>query len=115
MELVPWQQVVLDTLRELSDASFQERVWIRGEGDENSSPIEVVNQLFDDSGLSDLLDRGTVFSERADGMLKELSAYIDTIDFERSAGALLADERWQELRQLAAQTRREVIKVLDRL
>jgi hypothetical protein len=61
---------------------------LSGEGDENSSPTEVVNQLFDDSSLSNLLERGTVISMRADSMLRELSACIDAIDFDRSTGAL---------------------------
>jgi hypothetical protein len=47
-------------------------------------------------------------------MLKELGERADALDFDQSAGALLADERWQEIRQLAAQARREVMEVLDR-
>jgi hypothetical protein len=80
MKLEPWQTMVLETLRELSDASLQERVWLRGEGGEVSSPTEVVNQLFDDSGLSDLLEGDLVFSEEADFALRQLSEHVDTIN-----------------------------------
>jgi hypothetical protein len=114
MKPEPWQQLVLDTLRELSDASFQEQVWLRREGGEISSPTEVVNQLFDDSGLIDLLGGSDiVFSERADSKLKQLSAYVGTIDFEQSVEDLLSDDRWQQVRHLASQARSEVNDALD--
>lgn len=108
MRLEPWQQMVLDTLYELSDASFQERAWLHCSDDEVSSPTETVNQLFDDSGLSELLERGIVFSENADSALKQLSQLIDTIDFEQPIEVLLVDVRWPEVRQLAFQARNEV-------
>jgi hypothetical protein len=110
----PWQRMVLDTLRELSDASFQERVWLRCESGEMSSPSETVNQLFDDSGLVDLLERDAAFSGEADVALRRLGALADTIDFEQPIEDLLVDTRWLELRQLAAQALSEVSRVLNR-
>jgi hypothetical protein len=107
LKLEPWQQLVLDTLRELSDASFQTRVWVRCEN-EISSPTEAVNQLFDDSGLGDLLEGELVFSEKADLLLKELSRHVDTINFEQPIEELLSDDRWPKLRQLAADAMSEV-------
>ena len=108
MQMEPWQRLILEALQELSDASFQDRAWRRREGSEISSPNEVVNQLFDDSGLGDLLEDGLVFSEQADSTLQQLSRYIDTIDFERPVDDLLVDERWTKVRELAAQARAEV-------
>lgn len=112
MEVKPWQRLVLDALRELSDPSFQVRVWLRREGEEISSPGETVNQLFDDSGLGDLLEDGLVFSEEADSALRKLGKYVDTIDFERSVAEILADGRWQEVRQLASKAMSEVSRAL---
>lgn len=108
MKLEPWQRLVLDSLRELSDASFQTRVWLRREGEEISSPTETVNQLFDDSGLGDLLEGELVFSEKADSLLKELSRHVDTINFEQPIEELLFGERWLRLRQLASDAMSEV-------
>lgn len=112
IHMEPWQQLVIDALDELCDGSFQERVWLRREGDGISCPVETVNQLFDDSGLSDLLDDGVVFSDVADATLKRLGELIDTIDFRRPIEELLADPDWQRLRQLAFQARREVSAAL---
>lgn len=114
MQLEPWKQMVLDSLEELSDASFQDRAWIRRDGPEISSPSEAVNQLFDDSGLSDLLENGVVFSAQADLTLRQLSKYVDALDFEQSAEALLDDVRWSKVRELASQARREVEAALHR-
>ena len=113
MKPEPWQQLVIDTLKELSDESFQERAWVRGEGDGISSPLETVNQLFDDSGLGDLLVAGGAFSDGADMALRKLGNLVDAIDFERPIEDLLADSNWLKLRLLAAQAMHEVKKSID--
>lgn len=98
----------MESLRELSDRSFQERVWVRREGGEISSPAETMNQLFDDSGLGDILERGQAFSANADAALRQLSKVAETIDLEQPIDALLAGNRWQEIRQLAIQAMKEI-------
>lgn len=101
-----------DALHELSDASFQERVWLRGEGGEVSSPSEAVNQLFDDSGLGDLLEGGLVFSEKADATLRRLGEHMSKINFDQPVEDLLADRHWLKLRELSLQARHEVESAL---
>ena len=108
MPVEPWQRLVLECLQELSDASLQDHAWPN-----SSSPSETVNQLFDDSGLGDLLETGVVFSEQADATLRQLSEYVDAIDFECSVEDLLADQRWSKVRELASQARREVDAALQ--
>lgn len=108
MKLEPWQEMVVSTLVELSDVSFQERVWVRHEGGEISSPSESVNQLFDDPGLGDLLEAGHVFSNQADRNLRRLSICVDSVDFDKPIESLLVDERWLNVRQLAWQALQEV-------
>ncbi|MCX5742961.1 MAG: hypothetical protein NT062_10745 [Proteobacteria bacterium] len=112
VEMESWQRMVVDCLRDLSDAALQNRLWGDSEP-KQPSPTEIVNQLFDDSGLGDLLDAGPVFSPEADLILKGLSLHIDSIDFDQSIEDLLADERWIGARQLAATALRAVDAVLE--
>lgn len=97
------RQQVLECLRELADAEFQERVWVRGEGPEVSSFSELVSQLFDDTTLGDRLESGeTVFGRDADAVLNELSLLLDCFDANIDPDALLRHPRWTTVRQVAA-------------
>lgn len=48
MTLSVWTKSIIETLKELSDSEFQQRVWIKGKGPEVSSFDEAINRLFDD-------------------------------------------------------------------
>jgi hypothetical protein len=113
MDLEPWQRLIIEALFELSDSSFQERVWLSQLGSEISSPGETVNQLFDDSGLGDLLSSGSVFSIKADFILRQMGVLIDTIDFEQSIEVLLVDKKWLEIRSLADKALNEINSILE--
>ena len=70
---------VLDNLQYLSDADFQERVWVKGLGPEVSSFTEAVCGLYDDSGLDDRLSdpkHRPVLSEDIDSDLEKLSQIL---------------------------------------
>ncbi len=84
-------EVILWSLEELSDPREQERLWLAtgGDGGEVSSPVEVVEQLFTDSGLRHALEwawrqrRGgrdvpdtTVFTHDIDRRLIELGELL---------------------------------------
>lgn len=99
------RQQVLICLRELSDPEFQERVWLRGEGPEVSSPAELISQLYDDTALGELLDTSEtepVFSRDADTILIELSLLLDEIDPYMDIAELLHHPKWAKVRALAA-------------
>ena len=91
-------------LRELADPDFQQRVWVRGEGTEESGPSEVVSQLFDDTGLGDLLERSKrpVVSKEADPVLRELGSRIEKVDLRTDVRELLDQQQWRRIRALAA-------------
>lgn len=109
----PWQALILETLQELTDVAFQTEVWLRGERPGVvSSPIETVNELYDDSGLGDLLEKGHVFSEPADSTLRSLHSLIHTFDLSHSA-RFLADPRWDMVRKLAATALAQVREALE--
>ena len=56
MESDLWLKKMGDVLREFSSREFQERVWLKGLGPEVSSYEEAMCRLFDDLGLSRLVD-----------------------------------------------------------
>ena len=94
---------IVECLRELGDAEYQQRVWIRGEGDEVSSFAEATCRLFDDTGLGDLLEkRDTVISPEADAVLSRLSDSLDSFD-EMTDEQILRSRRWPAVRRLALQ------------
>jgi hypothetical protein len=63
---------VLKALSEIADHRYQEKVWMASEGPEISSLVEAASQLFDDSGLGNVLGRQTVYSTEVDELLANL-------------------------------------------
>ena len=109
----PWQALVLESLDELTDVEFQTEVWLRGSRPGVvSSPIEAVCGLFDDSGLGDLLEKGSVFAEPADSTLRRLDALIHTFDLGHCK-QLLDDPRWDTVRKLAVIALAQVREALE--
>ena len=109
-----WQETVIQSLEELSDRSRQRTFWVdRARGD-FPSPAEVLCELFDDTGLSEMLALGTVFSEEADASLRSLSEKADSITLDKAPDDLLEDSEWFELTQLASRARILVVGALDR-
>lgn len=100
---------VLDCLGQLADPEFQERVWVRGQGPEVSSYVEVVCQLFDDTGLGDLLDDGAAeaaFGSEAVGELLRLRQLVDSIPSGVDAASLVRLPAWEETVRVAGRARR---------
>jgi hypothetical protein len=95
---------VLECLRQLADPEFQARVWVRGEGPEVSSYVEVACQLFDDTGLGDLLEHGTadaVIGSEAVGELLRLWQLVDSIPSGVDAASLARLPAWKEIVRVA--------------
>jgi hypothetical protein len=90
--------LVVRGLHELCDQTVWER-W---------SPTEIVCELFDDSGLAGLLERGAVFSGEADNLLRALGEKVTQVDLDQPPEALSRDPRWQEIQALARATLRLV-------
>lgn len=82
---------VIVSLAELASPLFHERVWTRPSTEWESSYIECLSRLFDDSGLQDALRRGAVFGEEVDGLLRTLDELTDGIDFRRSEEQIISD------------------------
>ena len=77
------------------------------------SPSELVCQLFDDSGLDDLLRSGAVFSEPVDELLRELSNSVETLDLGKPAAERVADEEWIAIADRAKDALQKVRSILD--
>jgi hypothetical protein len=95
--MIDLRQAVVDGLRELSDIDLQRRSWVEGLGGRLPSPVELVCQLFDDSGLGDLLDIGRVFSVESDGALKELGRRVSLVNMDQPLDDLLEDPDWHRV------------------
>lgn len=107
MSLTAWQETVVACLRELSDTKQQKRSWIDKDRACFPSPEELVCQLFDDSGLGDLLEAGDVaFSPECDALLGELGRKIDDVRLDQPVASLIEDRAWREVRSLAKEALR---------
>lgn len=104
---------VLACLGELSSRKFQERAWLAENGPCVSSFPELVSQLFDDTGLSDVLG-GEHLEETvgAEGViaLKELDAAIVGVEASLAPAALIAHPSMERVRQCAC----HALEVLER-
>lgn len=88
---------LLECLCQLASSSFQERVWVRGEGPEVSSYPELACQLFDDTALGDILASGTtcdVFGAEAAAELQRLAGLIEGLPARLEPRSLRRDPAW---------------------
>lgn len=101
------RDLVKESLAELADVSYQERLWFGDAGELIGSLDEAMSQLFDDSGLGAALDAGTadspVFEPAIDANLRQLDRLLQQLaQGLRSPSELMADERMQTVRGLAS-------------
>ena len=111
MSLTTWQQTVVDCLRELSDTEQQKRSWLDKDGTEFPSPEEIVCQLFDDSGLGDMLEAGEAFSPECDALLGELRRKVAGMRLDQPVSALLEDHAWREIGSMAKAALRKIERI----
>ncbi len=99
-----YKENVIAALRKLTDSDFQKQAWLASSGPMVSSFIEDVCQLFDDTGLGDAFRSGqSVFGEKADQALHELSDIIDKVNYKVPPQELLDDPLVQKVREKAAE------------
>ena len=111
MSWVPWQQMVLSCLRDLSDTEQQRQTWLNMNGGDLPPPGELVCQLFDDTGLDEELEIGTAISPECDVVLRELGRKLDDIDFDQPTRMLLKDPAWHEAGSMAA----TAVRIMERI
>jgi hypothetical protein len=91
---------VVESLRRLSDRKYQQE-WLGTNLAVDSSFVESVNILFDDSGLQESLENGTVFGEAIDEHLRQLGDELDLIDEDQPVESLLRDPQLSRVSELA--------------
>jgi hypothetical protein len=104
---------LIEALRHLSNAEFQRRAWLASEGPVVSSFCEDVEQVFDDTGLSDVLNSGRrppELDERTLSILKDLSLAVDQVDDSVAPELLLRDQNVERVRQLAARALAQLLQ-----
>ena len=113
MSLVPWQQQVVECLRELSDIDLQKRAWLEGMYELCPDPVELLCQIFDDTGVLAELDARQAFSPKCDALLRKLHRMTNEVDVERPPECLLEDPKWKEVTSMAKIALDEITKLSD--
>ena len=114
MKAQDWIAGFIQSLEEASNIDRQRSAWV-GRRDPNfPAPAELVCQLFDDSGVDDLLAEGVVFSEATDALLRRLSSLAADLDLNGPPEVLLSSEGWggfaREAARVLALVREELAK-----
>lgn len=113
MKKQSWHNEFFQSLAELANVEAQQQEWLAGGGASLPAPSELVCQVFDDSGLDNLLANGQVFSSAADAVLREMSDLVTKIDLEQDPENILRDARWLELTTLAEKAVKLVSEVIE--
>lgn len=93
--------LIKESLAELADAEYQERVWL-GTSNEVGSPGEALAQLVDDSGLGDALEAGsTIYDSFIDEGLEALIRALASVADGRPPADVLSDPAMHDIRRLA--------------
>jgi hypothetical protein len=106
MDRETWIQRIASSLWTLGDANFQERSWVRAEGDEVSSFDEALCAL-SDFDLEGFAARCAHWEFPEDLSSKLLDYWSDLKDYAHRLGpypspeVVLGDSRWRELRDRA--------------
>jgi hypothetical protein len=99
------EDIALSGLRELADAAYQERVWVKGSATEVSSLNEAVATLFDDSGLDVALEKNVVtFTPEIDAELRDLRSMLRAClnrQSRQTAEDLINSSEWNLVRERA--------------
>lgn len=102
MTMEPWHAGFLESLEAAADLHGQRTAWVDRTNTQFPDPVELMCQLFDDSGVFDLLADGGVFCEATDAALRRLSVLADGLDVEADPGLLLSSAGWLEFAGAAA-------------
>jgi hypothetical protein len=111
MDRDTWLERILEAIRDLGDASYQERVWVRGEGPEVDSSTEAISTLLDDYDLAAFLSESRRQRLLSNDQLSALQAFETAItdylarDGDRTSESVrIAMPEWLALQQLARRT-----------
>lgn len=96
-----WHDNFLVALATAADIETQKTAWLEQRG-YLPCPAELLCQLFDDSAIDDLLERGDVFSPTTDQTLRELSELAGRIDATEPPQRLLRSREWVRFVTVAA-------------
>lgn len=102
MKTQVWRADFIQSLEEASDIGGQRAGWVDRTRTHFPTPAELVCQIFDDSGVDDLLADGIVFSETTDAALRRLSTLAAGLDLDDEPARLVSSEGWIEFAREAA-------------
>jgi hypothetical protein len=113
MDKDSWLERILEAIRDLGDASYQERVWVRGAGPEADSSTEAISALLDDYDLAGFLSACRREHWLSNDQLSALQTFETRIsdylarDDDRTSDAVrTATPEWLALQKLARRTLR---------
>ncbi len=103
MDKENWKIEIEDCLNDL--IAYQEinnvGFVIETDGEYSIALTELFCQLFDDTGLSSLLENGLVYAKKNDLMFEKLRELSNHIDFDAPLNEILISTQWSELKILA--------------
>jgi hypothetical protein len=100
-----WKEFIKGTLDRISDENYQRLAWFNRH-EEQSSPGELINQLYHDNNFEDFIDNdeiGLTSSQReiANGFLEQLLKFCDQAPRFIDPRATIDDPRWDAIRKAA--------------
>lgn len=113
MKAQKWHEGFVQSLEEGSDIDRQRRAWSDRTDTDFPAPAELVCQIFDDSGVDDLLAEGVVFSESTDAILRRLSTLAAELNVDENPELLVSRAGWVEFAREAARALALVRKDLE--
>lgn len=100
--------LLLDVIKNIQDKEYQERIWIRAEGPECSDFGDTMNDFFDFyDGIKDFENKYAEYGINAKQYLllnrlyQQLRDYCDITPISPKDKDILADPRWQKIRDFA--------------
>lgn len=117
-----WIKNIVDSLKQLASAEFQEKGWVRGEIHDYCSYIETICGLFDDSSFDEFIDNQAKKFGLTDDQIQKLDNLRKVVrEFNRKHWdyedpiIIIKDPEWLKIRQMANEALRSlgIEKYLD--
>jgi hypothetical protein len=103
-----WFRNIIDTLKLIASAEFQEKGWVKGEVHDYCCFSETICGLYNDMCFEDFIDHDakefgltTHQIEKLDQFRKALNAYLDKHGSYEDHEVIVRDPEWHKIRQLA--------------
>ena len=110
IEKEKWIKLIKEEIQEIADRDFQNRIWIKGQGPQDSSYVELMCRLFDDKHFDAFLKNSTTLELSKELLYKllVLKEKLEKYQGKKKESQIVNDPQWIKITVIA----KEALKIM---